>query len=85
MIMPHQHGLGEALGPVLVASLCLHLLGNVLEDISDLMLYLELVLDVFLTPGGNEILYIPNLLVACLGLAGGSKWDGFIHVLQQCP
>lgn len=36
-----------------------HVPGIVLEDISGLMPYLEMVLDVFLTPDDDEILIFP--------------------------
>lgn len=34
---------------------------NVLEDISDSIPYLELVLDSFLSPDGDEIFYFPKM------------------------
>lgn len=81
---PHHSGLGKALLPVSVVPLFLHLLCNMLEDISDSMPYLELVLDVLLTPDSDEILCFPKLTLAFLGLAGDNGWAGFVHGSWTC-
>lgn len=43
------------------------------------MTFLELALGISLAPDSNEILYLPVLPDACLGLAGGGVWGVFIH------
>lgn len=55
-----------------VVPLCMPLLGDVFEDMSDSMLYLELALHVFLSSDGDKTLYFSELSLVCLGLAGGS-------------
>lgn len=56
---PHHHG--KALHPVSIVLHHLLLLGDTLEDFSDLMPYLKLALHVLLTLDGDEILYLPEL------------------------
>lgn len=85
IMMPHQNGLAEALFPISVVIPHLHLLGNALPNICDSIPYLRLVLNILLTPDGNDILYFPTAPVLCPGLVAGGRWARFIHCPQWCP
>lgn len=69
------------LSPVLFVTL--HLLSDVLENISVMVPVLELALDFFLVPDGYEISYLPIFPVMYLGLASGLGWDRVVHALWQ--